>query len=161
MSELTHASICENLLKYFFLYSIKCYRIAEKNGTLGKNQMVNRKHQSVIDAALINEFKIDTARTNQQPLAIQQNNTSVCYDHIIANHASLNSRREETPTNVCKLRANTLHSTQYHVQTALRISKDYQSHKEYPIHGLVQGTGSVGNEWSFISILMIKQQKKY
>ena len=54
--------------------------------------MRNRKNKSAINTALINEFITDTARINQQPFAIQQNDTIVCCDRIIENHASLNSR---------------------------------------------------------------------
>ena len=46
-------------------------RIAEKNGTLGKNQVGNQKNKSATDTVLINEFIIDTASINQQPLTIQ------------------------------------------------------------------------------------------
>ena len=91
--------------------------------------MGNRKQKSTTDATLINEFIIDTARTNQQPLTIQQNNTRDSYDRIIANDASIDSRREGTPKNVCKLRDNALHSTKFHVQIALGTLKDNYSHK--------------------------------
>ena len=58
--------------------------------------MVNWKNKSTPDAVLTNAFIIETTRINEKPLAIQQNNISVCYDRIIANHASINSRREGT-----------------------------------------------------------------
>ena len=58
--------------------------------------------------------------------------------------------------NVCKLRANALHATKFHAQTALGTSKDSYSHRQYPIYGLGQESGPTGNEWSFISISMTK-----
>ena len=103
--------------------------IAEKNNTLGKNQLGTRKRKSSTDATMINEFILDTARIHQQIIAIQQNDASACYDRIIANHASINSRREGTPKRVCKLRANTLHSTKFHIQTSLGTSKESYSHQ--------------------------------
>ena len=105
---------------------------------------------------MINEFILDTARIHQQTIAIQQNDASACYDRIIANHASINSRREGTPKRVCKLRANTLHSTNFHIQTSLGTSKESYSHQQYPIHGSGQGSGSAGNEFTFISVPIIK-----
>ena len=63
-------------------------------------------------------------RINDQPLTIQKNDANACYNRIIANHVSLTSRRKSTPKYVCKLRANTLNSTQYHIQTTLGISKE-------------------------------------
>ena len=86
---------------------------------------------------MINKFIIDTARIHQQTIAIQQNGASACYDRIIANHASINSRREGTPKRVCKLRANTLHSTNFHIQTSLGTSKESYSHQQYPYFWLV------------------------
>ena len=83
-----------------------------------------RKNNSATDAALTDKFFIETARINQQLLAIQQNNTSTLYGSIIDNYALINSRREGTPKNVCKLRANALHSTRYYIQTTLGISEE-------------------------------------
>ena len=54
--------------------------------------MGNRKTKSVTDATLVNAFIIEIARINQQPLGIQQNDTIACYDRIIDNHISINSR---------------------------------------------------------------------
>ena len=105
---------------------------------------------------MINEFILDTARIHQQTIAIQQNDTSACYDRMIANHASINSRREGTPKRVCKLRVNTLHSTKFHIQTSLGTSKASHFHQRYPIHGSGQGSGSAGNEFTFISVPIIK-----
>ena len=134
--------------------------IAEKNNTLGKNQLGTRKRKSSTDVAMINEFILDTARIHQQTIDIQQNDASACYDRIIANHASINSRREGTPKRVCKLRANTLHSTNFHIQTSLGTSKESYSHKQYPIHESGQGGGSAGNEFTFISVPIIKTIEK-
>ena len=114
--------------------------IAEKNNTLRKTQLGTRKRKSSTDTAMINEFILDTARIHQQTIAIQQNDTSACYDRIIANYASINSRTEGTPKRVCKLRANTLHSTNLHIKTSLGTSNESYSHKQYPIHGLGQGS---------------------
>ena len=105
---------------------------------------------------MINEFILDTARIHQQIIAIQQNDASACYDRIIANHVSTNSLREETKKRVCKLRANTLHYTNFHIQTSLGTSKESYSHQQYPIHGSGQGSGSAGNEFTFISVPIIK-----
>ena len=133
-------------------------RIPEKHYILGKNEIGNRRQKSVTDAALVNESIIDTSIINQQPLAIQQNDASACYDRIIANHTSINIRRKGTPKNVCKLRGNVLYSTKIHVQTALDTPKYNYSHKQHPIHGSQQGSGSAGNEWSSIIIPTIKRQ---
>ena len=130
--------------------------IAEKNNTLGKIQLGTRKKKSSTYVAMINEFILDTSRIHQQSFAIQQNDASACYDRIITNHASINSRREGTPKRVCKLRVNTLHSTNFRIQTSLGTSKESYSHKQYPIHGSGQGSGSAGNEFTFISVLIIK-----
>ena len=113
---------CNLFLKIY--WSKITNQIAEDNWTLGKNQLGNRNYKSTTDGALIDKVIIEMARINHETLTIQQNDVSACYDRIIANHASLNSRREGTPKNVCKLRANTLQSTQYHVQTALGTSSD-------------------------------------
>ena len=105
---------------------------------------------------MINEFILETARIHQQTITIQQNDASACYDRIIANHASINSRIEGTPKRVCKLRANTLHSTNFHIQTSLGTSKESYSHKQYSIHGSGQGSESAGNKFTFISVPIIK-----
>ena len=118
--------------------------------------MENRKYKSVTDGILINEFIIETVRINHKPLAIQQNDASVCYDRIIASHASLNGRREGTPKNVCILRTNTLQSTQYHVQTALGTSNDYSYHDKDHINRTCQDSGSEGDELKYISVPIIK-----
>ena len=78
---------------------------------------------------MINEFILDTARIHQQIIAIQQNDTSAYYDRIIVNHASINNRSKGTPKRVCKLRDNTIHSTNFHIQTSLGTSKESYSHK--------------------------------
>ena len=119
--------------------------IAWKNNTLGKKELETQKRKSSMDTAMINEFILDTARIHQQTIATQHNDTSAYYDRIIANHASTKSRREGTPKKVCKPRANTLHSTNFHIQTSLGTSKDTYSNKRYPIHGSGQGSGSAGN----------------
>ena len=130
--------------------------IAEKNNTLGKTQLGIRKRKSSTDAAMINESIIDTARIHQQTITIQQNDESARYYRIIADRASINSRREGTPKRVCKLRANTLHSANFHIQTSLSTFKESHSHKQYPIHGSGQGNGSAINEFIFISVPIIK-----
>lgn len=81
------------------------------------------ENESAADAALIKKFIIDTDKINQQPLAIQQNDASAYYDRIVAHYALLNSRREGTPTNVYKLRANALHITRYYVQITIGTYK--------------------------------------
>jgi len=105
---------------------------------------------------MINEFILDTTRIHQHTIAIQQNDTSACYNIVIANYASINSRREGIPKRVWKIRANTLHSTNIHIQTSLGTSKESYSHKRYPIHGSDQGRGSAGNEFTFIGVPIIK-----
>ena len=71
--------------------------IAGKNNTLGESQLGTRKRKNSTDASMINEFILDTTKIHQQTIVIQQNDASACYDRIIANHASINSRREGTP----------------------------------------------------------------
>ena len=105
---------------------------------------------------MINELILDTTRILQHTIAIQQNDSSACYDRIIANHASIISRREGTPKRVCKLRANTLHSTNFHIQTSLGKSKESHSHTQYPIHGSGQGSESAGKKFTFITVSIIK-----
>ena len=108
--------------------------------------MGNRKQKSATDAAPINEFIIDTAKINQQPFAIQQNDASAYYDRINANHVSINSRRERTPKTVFIFRVNVLHSTKFHVPTALGTPNDNYSHIQHPIYGSGQESWSAGNE---------------
>ena len=105
---------------------------------------------------MTDEFILDTAEIHQQTIVIQQNDASACYDRIIANHTSINNRREGTPKRVCKLRANTLHSTNFHIKTSLGTSKESYFHKQYLIHGAGQGNGSVGSEFTFMSVPIIK-----
>ena len=134
---------------------------AEREGTLGKSQMGTRPHKSSNDASVINELIVDTCRIQKCILTIKQNDASACYDRIIANHSSLNSRREGTPKKVCQLRVNTLNSSKHHVQTSLGVSKQYYTHSNAsPIHGAGQGTGSAGTEWAIISIPIIKVLEK-
>ena len=120
------------VLKFYWPKIINC--IAEKNGTIGKSQMENQKNKSATDAALTDEFFIETARINQQLLAIQQNNASTLYGSIIDNYELINSRREGTPKNVCKLRVNALNSPCHYIQTTLGISEEKNSHEQHPIH---------------------------
>ena len=110
------------LLKIY--WSTITNNIAEKNKTLEKGQFGTWKKKSSTDVTMINEFILETARIHQQTIAIQQNDTSVCYDRIIANHASINSLREGTPKRVYKLRANTLRFITFHIQTSLGTSKE-------------------------------------
>jgi len=134
---------------------------AEREGTLGKSQMGTRPHKSSNDASVINELIVDTCRIQKCILTIKQNDASACYDRIIANHSSLNSRREGTPKKVCQLRVNTLNTSKHHVQTSLGVSKQYYTHSNAsPIHGSGQGTGSAGTEWALISIPIIKVLEK-
>ena len=46
-------------------------RTTETNSTLEKNQMGTRKNKSITNTAIINEFIIETARINHEPLTIQ------------------------------------------------------------------------------------------
>ena len=78
---------------------------------LKRTRRETRKNNNATNVALINEFIIETAKINQQQLDIQQNYSRSCYDRIVTNHVSPNSRREGTPTDVRKLRTNALHST--------------------------------------------------
>ena len=131
-------------------------QIAEANETLRKIQHENRKYKSTTDAALITEFIIGTTKINHEPLAIQQNDTSAYYDRIITKCASINSRRECTSKHVYRLKANTLNSTQYTLGTSNAI----YSHDKHLIHGAVQGSRSVGDEWKYISVPIIKPVKE-
>ena len=115
-------------------------QIAETNETLRKNQQGNRKYKSTTDAALITEFIIGTTKINHESLAIQKNDTSVYYDRIITKRASINSRRKCTSKNVYRLKANTLNSTQYHIQNTLGTSNANYSHDKHLIHGAGQGS---------------------
>ena len=67
-------------------------------------------------------------------IRIKQNYASAYYDRIISSHASINSQREETPRNVCKLRCKVLQQSKNHVQTALRVSEKSHGNNNSPIH---------------------------
>ena len=143
------------LLKFYWLKLTPQH--AEREGTLGTSQLGIRPHKSSNDASVINELIVDIYRIQKCMLTIKQNDAAACYDRIIANHSSLNSRREGTPKKVCQLRVNTLNSSKHHVQTSLGVSKHYYTNTdESPIHGSGQGTGSAGTEWALISIPIIK-----
>ena len=128
--------------------------VEEKN--LGKNQLGTRKKKRSTDAAMINEFILDAASILHQTIAIQRNDESAHYDRIITNHASINSRKKGTLKRFCKFRANNVHSTKFNIQTSLGLSEALYSHKQHPIHGSGQGSGSAGNEGTFISVTLIK-----
>ena len=84
--------------------------IAKKNNTLGKNQLGTRKRKSSTGAAMINEFILDTTRIHQQTISIQWNNTSRM---LRQNHRQPCIHQQQKI--FCKLRANTLHSANFHI----------------------------------------------
>ena len=54
------------------------------------------------------------------------------------------------------MRINALDFSIHHVQTSLGVSNQLYSNNNSPVHGYGQGKGSVGTDWEFISIPMIK-----
>ena len=80
-------------------------------------------HKNPNDESVINELSVHTYRIHKCILTIKQNDASVCYDRIIANHSSLKSRREVTPKRVFQLRVSTLDSSKHHVHTSIVSQK--------------------------------------
>lgn len=111
------------------------------------------------DTAMINGFILDTSRIQQQIIINQRNYVNVLYDRVIANHASINSRREGTPKQYVNFVQNLFSSQDIYIQIILDASKDSQSYKYYIIHEASQGSESAGNAWICISIPLIKTIK--
>ena len=70
---------------------------AEREGTLGKVLLGTRPNKISIDASVIHELIVNTYHIAKSILKIKQNDASACYDRIIANYSSINSRRECNP----------------------------------------------------------------
>ena len=90
-----------------------------------------------------------------------QNDAAACYDRITPPHATLCSRKFEVHDTVCKLAANTLRQSQYHIQTARRISSSFYSiTKHKTVHGAGQGSGDAGTTFLVVDEPIIETMEK-
>ena len=149
-----YETYCNILLKLY--WPKLTIQHAEREGALGKSQLEPRSHKIFNDSSVINELIVDTCRIQKCILTMKQNDASAWYDRIIANYPSINNQREVTPKQFYKMRINALDFSIHHVQTSLGVSNQLYSNNNSPVHGSGQGTCSVGTDWEFISIPMIK-----
>jgi len=126
---------------------------AENNKWLGHNQMGGSKNMRSIETACLNELTIYVHRMTHASFCIHQDDAKGCYDRIIRNHANLNNKKFLIPDNVYKLYFATHDKMEFKTQLHHAISKTiYSSIKEVPPHGVGQGVGNAGREWTYIAV---------
>ena len=143
------------LLKYFWP------RLANKNdGThidMGHLQYGGRKGRKANDPAIINEFIIDFHRMSHHSVTVVQQDLKACFDRTVQNINNICNRRVSVPKQVCTLNTTIREQSRYHITTANGTSADfYQTTKQTPIHGSMQGSGNAGTEWNNISFPLLK-----
>jgi hypothetical protein len=89
-------------------------------------------------------------------MATMDNDAKACYDRIIMSLATIVSGYYGLPRNTRKLKANAIWSMQFHIKTALGVSKDYyQDTLETPLHGSGQGSGLASTLWMYVSSIIM------
>jgi hypothetical protein len=96
------------------------------------------------------------ARLRKHNMATMDNDAKACYDRIIMSLATIVSRYYGLPRNTRKLQAKAIRAMQFHIKTALGISREYyQDSPITPLHGSGQGSGSASTLWLFISLIVM------
>ena len=101
-------------------------------------------------------MKYQYARLRKTNFATMDNDAKACYDRIIMLLATIASGHFGIPKAARDLQARTIRKMQFHIKTALGISKDCYTHsEETPLHGSGQGSGSSAPIWLFISSIIM------
>jgi hypothetical protein len=89
-------------------------------------------------------------------MATMDNDAKACYDRIIMSLATIASGYYGLPRNTRKLQAKAIRAMQFHIKTALGVSREYyQDSPATPFHGSGQGSGSASTLWLFISSIVM------
>jgi hypothetical protein len=119
---------------------------------LNKGQAGSRPGKRAIDVVLNKEFKYQYARFTRTSLGTIDNDAKSCYDRIIISVAMLISKYYGIPNNFCRMQAENLKKTKFHIRTAAGDSKEFYCHTENdPIYGTGQGSCASPAIWLFIS----------
>jgi hypothetical protein len=103
----------------------------------------------------IEELQFELSRLTRKTVVQTKYDATVCYDRIIPNLTTLESRRFGVPKDVTASSARTLEQASYHVQTELGVSTEGNQHsEETPIFGTGQGGVNSPAIWCFISSLL-------
>jgi Reverse transcriptase (RNA-dependent DNA polymerase) len=135
---------------------------AHKHNVLNEGQAGSRPGKRAIDVVINKEMLYQYARLTRQPLATIDNDTKSCYDRIICSVAMLISQHYGDPINYCKMQAETLMTTRFHIRTALGESDTTYSHTEQqPIYGTGQGSCASPAIWLIISSFIMDHLEKH
>ena len=128
-----------------------------ENKWLGDNQTGGKKETSLIETAIIDELIKENHRITRETLCIHQDDAMGCYDRIICNHTTLNSRKYNIPENLCKVHSIAHDKMKFRNRIGNKVSNiTYTSTEELKLHGAGQWTGNEGTHWTFISVPMME-----
>ena len=128
---------------------------------MGTNQFGGRKGYNSLQAAIMNELIIDYHRITYMHLGIMQHDVKACFDRTIPSITTLCNRKFQIPIQICKFVNHTKANMKYHPVTHYGVSKKYYKHTpQHPIYGSGQGSGNAGQEWNFISVILMKLMEK-
>ena len=104
--------------------------------TLHPCQAGSRPGRSAIDVVVYKEHKYLYSELTRTPLLTMDNDAKACYDRIICNLAMMASQYYGMPVEACQTHAKTLKAMEFHLRTALGVSKKFYKHTTTtPVHG--------------------------
>jgi hypothetical protein len=96
------------------------------------------------------------AQLRKHIMATMDNDAKACYNRVIMLLATIVSGYYGLPRNTRKLQAKAIQAMQFHIKTALGISREYyQDTLTTPLHGSGQGSGAASTLWLFISSIIM------
>ena len=107
-------------------------------------------------AAMVTDLRQDTVAMLQKTDDGRNLYSRLRSFEIIMSLATIVSGHFGLPQNTRKLQARAIRAMQFHIKTALGISKEYyKDTKTTPLHGSGQGSGSESTLWLFISSIIM------
>jgi hypothetical protein len=136
------------------------HNATEKN-LLNDSQAGGQKGRQSNHTALQKEMKYLYAQLRKHNIATMDNDAKACYDRIIMSLATIISGHFGVPRNTRRLQANAIRAMQFHIKTALGMSKgSYTDTNITPLHGSGQGSRSASSLWLFISSTIMSIYQK-
>ena len=124
---------------------------AEDHCLLNDGLYGSRPGRSAQDPAFMEVLQHEMYRMSMKSGINFDLDATSCYDRILANVASLSSRRMGMDKSVVLVNAKNLESANFYLKTNLGISEGSYHHcPEYPIHGTGQGSGNSPMIWCFV-----------
>ena len=124
---------------------------AEDHCLLNDGLYGSRPGRSAHDPALMEVLQHELYRMSMKSGINFDLDATSCYDRILANIASLSSRRMGMDKSVVLVNTRNLESAKFYLKTNLGISEgSYQHCSEFPIHGTGQGSGNSPMIWCFV-----------